>query len=153
MLAGAGLLTAQTVAPQAVERTYGQLKATLGEVNLEITKEIPTIKVAGKGGQRELDACSGEFLQLTSYTNTLGVPPVYAAHNRCGGDVILTWEVGTKFHIEGRSETFEVIEVRNTTKTWATTAELIGLQGEFALQSCFYGENRMQFLGIRTIVQ
>ena len=41
-----------------------------------------------------------------------------------------------------------VIDIRYTPKIWATTEDLIGLQGELALQTCFYGEDRMKFIGL-----
>lgn len=151
MLAGALVLTLSLFAPTTVERGYGQVKAAVNDVAAEV--QLPSVRLGVEGGQAELDACDGSFIEMTSYRNTVGVPAVYAAHNNCGGDIVLNWDVGTQFEIEGQPGTYEVVDVRHTAKHWETTDALVGLQGDFALQSCFYGEDRMQFVGIRPVAE
>ena len=140
VLAGAVILAMSLLVPTTVERGYGQVKAAVNDVAAEV--QLPAVRLGVEGGQEELDVCDGSFIEMTSYRNTVGVPAVYAAHNNCGGDIVLNWAVGTQF---------EVVDVRHTAKHWETTESLIGLQGDFALQSCFYGEDRMQFVGIRPV--
>lgn len=149
ILGGAIVLAMSLFAPTAVERGYGQVKAAVNDVAAEV--QLPSVRLGAEGGTTELDACDGSFIEMASYRNTVGVPAVYAAHNNCGGDVVLNWEIGTQFEVEGQPGTFEVVDVRNTAKHWETTEALVGLQGDFALQSCFYGEDRMQFVGIRPV--
>lgn len=149
IFAGAAVLAASLFAPTSVERGYGQVKAAVNDVAAEV--QLPAVRLGVEGGQAELDVCDGSFIEMTSYRNTVGVPAVYAAHNNCGGDIVLNWEVGTQFEVEGQPGTFEVVDVRHTAKHWETTEALIGLQGDFALQSCFYGEDRMQFVGVRPV--
>lgn len=149
ILAGATVLALSLLAPTTVERGYGHVKGAVNDVAAEV--QLPTVRLGVEGGQAELDVCDGSFVEMTSYRNTVGVPAVYAAHNNCGGDVVLNWDVGTQFEVEGQPGTFEVVDVRHTAKHWETTEALIGLQGDFALQSCFYGEDRMQFVGIRPV--
>ncbi len=149
VLAGAVILTMSLLTPTTVERGYGQVKAAVNDVAAEV--QLPAVRLGVEGGQEELDVCDGSFIEMTSYRNTVEVPAVYAAHNNCGGDIVLNWAVGTQFEVEGQPGTFEVVDVRHTAKHWETTESLIGLQGDFALQSCFYGEDRMQFVGIRPV--
>lgn len=149
ILAGAIVLAMSLFAPTTVERGYGQVKAAVNDVAAEV--QLPSVRLGVEGGQAELDVCDGSFIEMTSYRNTVGVPAVYAAHNNCGGDIVLNWQVGTQFEVEGQPGIYEVVDVRHTAKHWETTEALIGLQGDFALQSCFYGEDRMQFVGIRHV--
>ncbi|PPF47301.1 hypothetical protein C5B85_03295 [Pseudoclavibacter sp. AY1F1] len=149
ILSGAIVLAMSLLAPTTVERGYGQVKAAVNDVAAEV--QLPAVRLGVEGAQAELDECDGSFIEMTSYRNTVGVPAVYAAHNNCGGDIVLNWEVGTQLEVEGLPGTYEVVDVRHTAKHWETTEALIGLQGDFALQSCFYGEDRMQFVGIRPI--
>ena len=79
------------------------------------------------------------------------MPETAAAHNNCGGDVLLPWDEGQQIQIEGRDEVYEVIDIRYTSKIWASTDDLVGLQGDLALQTCFYGEDRMKFVGLEVV--
>ncbi|WP_454860953.1 hypothetical protein [Promicromonospora soli] len=79
------------------------------------------------------------------------VPPVWAAHNSCDGDAILPWETGQNIRIEGSDQVYEIVDIRYTPKIWATTHDLVGLDGDLTLQTCFYGEDRMKFIGLRSV--
>lgn len=152
MVAGAGILVLALTAPQTIERGYGEVRGAVNDVSASVSVAqgvLPSVALGVQGGQDELDWCDGTFIEMVSYQSAEHVPPVYAAHNNCGGDVVLNWTAGTQLTIDGRLGTYEVVEVRNTEKHWVTTDELVGLQGELALQSCFYGENRMQFVGLK----
>lgn len=152
MAAGAGILVLALTAPQTIEQGYGHVRGAVNDVSASVSEAqgvLPSVALGVQGGQVELDWCDGTFIEMVSYQSAENVPPVYAAHNNCGGDVVLNRTVGTQLTIDGRPGTYEVVEVRNTEKHWVTTDELVGLQGELALQSCFYGENRMQFVGLK----
>ncbi|PPG02684.1 hypothetical protein C5E06_09530 [Pseudoclavibacter sp. RFBI5] len=154
MTVGAGMLVLTLTAPQTIEQGYGHVRGAVNDVSASVSEAqgvLPSVALGVQGGQDELDWCDGTFIEMVSYQSAENVPPVYAAHNNCGGDVVLNWTVGTQLTIDGRPGTYEVVEVRNTEKHWVTTDELVGLQGELALQSCFYGENRMQFVGLELV--
>lgn len=156
MAAGAGVLILALTAPQTIEQGYGEVRGAINDVSASVSVSeaqgvLPAVALGVAGGQEELDWCDGTFIEMVSYQTAENVPPVYAAHNNCGGDVVLNWTAGTQLTIDGRPGTYEVVEVRNTEKHWVTTDELVGLQGELALQSCFYGENRMQFVGLMPV--
>lgn len=154
MAAGAGVLILALTAPQTIEQGYGEVRGAINDVSASVSEAqgvLPAVALGVAGGQEELDWCDGTFIEMVSYQTAENVPPVYAAHNNCGGDVVLNWTAGTQLTIDGRPGTYEVVEVRNTEKHWVTTDELVGLQGELALQSCFYGENRMQFVGLMPV--
>lgn len=47
----------------------------------------------------------------------------------------------------------EAFDVRNTPKVWPTIDDLVGIEGSFALQTCYYGEDRMKFIGLEPVDQ
>lgn len=152
--AGGVTLVGLLAAPQTVEYAYGTVKTALtGSVDAareDLFGDLPTVNLGATGGVRELDGCDGTFTEMSSYERD-GVPPVWAAHNNCHGDVLLAWEVGQRVQIEGSDQVYEVTDIRHTPKTWATTDDLLGLGGSLALQTCFYGEDRMKFVGLEPV--
>lgn len=155
LLIAAGTLGAWNVlAPQDVERSYGTLKTTTNEVistaRERLTGQIPTVHLGAAGGVSELDECDGTFTEMLSYEHA-DVPTVWAAHNNCGGDVLLPWDTGEQIRIAGSDQVYEVVDVRHTSKIWATTDDLVGLDGDLALQTCQYGQDRMKFIGLRPV--
>lgn len=159
---GVALLLGVWLMPETVEKGYGALKSgyrgTVDKVQEQVFDEYPTVALGVTGDESDLDvACrTGDtyhtFTIMKSYERD-GVPPTAAAHNNCGGDVLLPWEEGQKINIEGDGEDglYEIIDIRYTPKIWATTEDLIGLEGELALQTCFYGEDRMKFIGLQKV--
>ena len=154
LAAGGTLGVGNVFAPQTVERTYGTMKTTTDAVidttRERVTGELPTVRLGVSGGIPELDRCDGTFTEMKSYEHD-DVPPVWAAHNNCDGDAILPWETGQNIRIEGSDQVYEVVDIRYTSKIWATTHDLVGLGGDLALQTCFYGEDRMKFIGLRAV--
>ncbi|GAB2518253.1 hypothetical protein GCM10027064_14900 [Microbacterium petrolearium] len=152
--AGAVMIGTYAVMPEESARVYGALKtkvtSTVDEVKEEVFEELPTVRIGVVGGRHELDLCDGTFTVMSSYERE-GVPETAAAHNNCGGDVLLGWEQGQRIRIEGRDQVYEVVDIRYTSKIWSSTADLVGLGGELALQSCFYGEDRMKFVGLAPV--
>jgi hypothetical protein len=151
---GGALLLGLLVAPGSMEYGYGQLKTsvtgTVNQARESISGDLPSVRLGTSGGVPELDRCDGTFTEMKSYERD-GVPPVWAAHNNCSGDAMLPWELGQRVQMAGDDRVFEVVDVRDTPKTWATTEDLLGLGGEFALQTCFYGEDRMKFVGLAVV--
>lgn len=160
ILLGVGLVAAQFVVPEAeiampqpVERAYGEAKIAVGgtvdSVREEVLGDLPTVKLGVKGGMKELDRCDGTFTEMSSYEHE-GVPPVWAAHNNCSGDVLLPWKLGQRIRLNN-GQVYQIVDIRVTKKTWATVDDLVGLGGQLALQSCFYGEDRMKFIGLAPV--
>lgn len=144
LVTGAGLLLTQILAPTHVERLLGNAKLAVEQVLPG--PETPSVTLGELGGKKLLDRCDGTFIELEEYRIT-GVLPVYAAHNICGGDAILTWPVGQHVTLTGSDVVYEVVEERHTPK-WGNIASLRGMTGDLALQTCYYGENRMRFLSL-----
>lgn len=139
------------VAPATVERLYGEARQSITELQTSITGELPRVRLGASGGIPELDRCDGTFTEMKSYEGTGRVPPVWAAHNACGGDVTLPWQIGQLVTIDDSGDTYEVVEVRDTAKRWVTTEALLDLKGDLALQTCYYGEERMKFVGLTLV--
>lgn len=148
---GLALTGATVVAPDAVDRVTGNLKVTVvGQLSDWFAPgELPTITLGGPGDTRDLDRCSGEFTEMISYRAD-GVLPLYSAHNSCGGDIILGWEIGQQVRVGGSDVIYEVVEERHTPKS-SNAASLVGMAGQFMVQTCYYGENRMRFLSLAPV--
>lgn len=148
---GLVLTGATVIAPDAVDKVTGDLKITVEQQIRQWVApgELPTITLGGEGDMRDLDRCGGEFTEMTSY-RTDGVLPLYSAHNYCGGDIILGWDIGQHVRVAGSDVVYEVVEERHTPKS-SNADTLVGMAGEFMVQTCYYGENRMRFLSLAPI--
>lgn len=148
VVVGAALLGGSVFAPDFVARAAGSVKVEIDrQVHRILTPdELPVIRLGPEGSLIELDLCDGTFTEMVSYRMD-GVPPLYAAHNNCGGDILLGWEIGERVRIEGSDTVYTVVEERHTPK-WSHIEKLVGMSGEIVLQTCYYGENRMRFLGL-----
>lgn len=148
---GSGFLVASTVAPDAVDRITGDIKVSVQKQLHQVfaPDDLPQLRLGGEGGLPQLDDCDGTFTEMISY-RVEGVIPLFAAHNNCGGDIILGWELGQRVTVEGSDIVYEVVEERHTPK-WSDVEALVGMSGEFMVQTCFYGENRMRFLALAQV--
>lgn len=148
---GASFLSASVLAPDAVDKVTGDVKVSVLKTFHEVfaPDELPVIRLGVEGGMVELDRCDGTFTEMISYRID-DVLPLFAAHNNCGGDVILGWELGQRVTVEGSDVIYEVVEERHTPK-WSNVEELTGMTGEFMVQTCFYGENKMRFLSLAPV--
>lgn len=70
------------------------------------------------------------------------------------------WPSGTDFPTQrvnvsglGYDGLYEVVDIRHTSKVWSSTDDLVGLRGDLALQSCFYGQDQMKFVGLERILE
>jgi len=142
---------ASAFAPEVVDRVTGEAKVTIATQlrNLFAPDDLPVIRLGDEGEIRDLDDCDGSFREMVSYRLD-GVPPLYAAHNFCGGDAILGWDIGQQVRVAGSDTVYEVVEERRTVK-WADAHLLQGMRGEFLLQTCFYGQNLMRFVGLEPV--
>ncbi|WP_162238899.1 hypothetical protein [Microbacterium sp. Leaf320] len=134
--------------PTETERVLGTAKVALQTAAQELIApdQLPRITLGAEGGTRELDACTGEFTEMITYRDA-AVPPLYAAHNNCGGDIILGWQLGTRVQVAGSDTVYEVVDERRTPKG-APVDTLAGIDGELLVQTCFYGEDQMRFLAL-----
>ncbi len=146
--AGITLVGGVTIAPDAVEKAVGNAEVAVRKSVQEVVSPgtLPEITLGPEGGMREMDACDGTFTEMISYRMD-EVLPLYAAHNICGGDIILGWAMGQRVRITGSAVIYEVVDERHTPK-WSHVEALTGMSGEFTVQTCYYGENRMRFLAL-----
>lgn len=140
----------QLFAPQTSERIVGDLRVKTEQGRRWMAGEkYPTVRLSGPGDQADLDACDGTFVEMESYVMP-GMQPIHAAHNNCRGEVILPLEVGDKLAIEGRGE-WRVTEIRDLSKTWSSSEELLGMEGRLILQTCYWGEPHMKFMAVEPV--
>ena len=153
VLVGLGLsfLSASVLAPDLVDKVTGDAKVSVLKQFHQIfaPDDLPTIRLGAEGGMVELDHCDGTFTEMVSYRID-DVLPLFAAHNNCGGDVILGWDIGQRVTVAGSDAIYEVVEERHTPK-WSNVEKLAGMTGEFMVQTCFYGENKMRFLSLAPV--
>lgn len=148
---GLVLVVATFTVPDAVDRVTGEAKVALDAAlrGFVAPDGIPVIRLGAEGGVADLDRCDGTFTEMTSY-RTDGVLPLFAAHNKCGGDIVLGWDIGQRVRVEGSDVVYEVVEERRTPK-WSHVEQLEGMAGQFMLQTCFYGQNLMRFLSLSPV--
>ncbi len=145
---GLAVLVATIFAPSEVERVYGETKIAITTIQTEASGELPHVTLGVSGDEKELDRCDGTFTEMVRYQQP-GTVPTWAAHNNCGGDVMLPWEVGHQLSIDGT--TYAVVDVRMLPKRVATSEDLLGMQGELTLQTCLYGQQMMKFVGVEKV--
>ena len=150
ILTGLGLIAGTLFFPDEAEKVAGEVRiATTQTIQKAKGQEHPVIRLGVKGGKRELDRCDGSFIEMASY-ETEGLQPVYAAHNVCKGEVVLPLEMGELVEVKGHG-LHVITDIRYTKKTWSTTNDIMDMTGDFIVQSCFYGENRMKFIGLTPV--
>lgn len=149
---GLGLIGFTMFFPDEAEKVAGEARIATGQAVMKAKgQKHPIVSLGVKGGKRELDRCDGTFIEMGSY-ETEGLQPVYAAHNNCKGDVILPLNTGDIVEVKGRG-LHTITDIRYTKKTWSTTDDIMDMTGDFIVQSCFYGENRMKFMGLTPVDQ
>lgn len=134
-----------------VEKAYGNTQSVVAKIQVETLGITPTLTLGASGGVSELDRCDGTFTEMLSYSSDqFQIQPVWAAHNNCGGDVVLSWETGQVIDVTqaGVTSQYLVADIRTTAKHWSTTEELVGMTGALIVQSCYYGEDKMRFVGL-----
>lgn len=158
-IAAAVVSIAAVCAPDVTDRAYGTTVTLVQKVVATATETVTgtptrTALLGGDGTPTDLNTCDGTFTHMTTYntTPTDGVvfPGVWAAHNKCGGDTILSWELGDHATLttrDGTTTAYTVTDIRLLPKT-ATVTDLNNLNGLIALQTCFYGQNLMKIVAL-----
>ncbi len=158
MALGAATLGLSLFAPHLVERGYGEARAAANEAALLLAppatangERMPSVRLGDLGSEALMDACDGSFPQLESYAAQDGLQPVYAAHNGCGGDVILPWSVGERVEVvaaDGSASVYVVSDFRDVAKFGSSTRDVLGLTGSLLLQTCHWGDPQMRFVAL-----
>ena len=139
--AGVVLTVAATVAPQWANEKIMDASTAVETGYRELTGDVPTIRLGPEGGERELDWCSGEFIELAEYRDPAqpDLPPTFVAHNLCDGKVVLTLEEGMQVDVVDRSGavTRHTVSERRTVPPNTPAREAIaGMRGALVLQTC-----------------
>lgn len=163
MAAGSATVIGSVAAPdlteQLAEKGVGHVREIANAVSIELSQpatpgaeKLPTLSLGELGSEALLDVCAtGVFPELESYRTQAGLQPVFAAHNNCGGDVILPLQVGQRVSIvdqAGTASTYQVTELRDVDKHTATTEGVVGMTGALLLQTCHWGEPVMRFVAL-----
>jgi hypothetical protein len=129
-------------APATVEPTVEAVVEPAVEV---VAEPLPaqaaswSIGITSFGWQTELDACQWVLMDMTA-----DVPlPIVAAHNYCGGGIVLEMGVGDTVTLSGYGldGTYAVVGDRDA---WAgsNAAEAIaGMAGDVVLQTCYWDDD------------
>jgi hypothetical protein len=151
VVTGLTLFGGTVLAPQFVDKVTGDAGVAIDKAihGIVAPGALPEIRLGVEGGMSELDRCDGTFTEMVSY-RVDDVLPLYAAHNICGGGIILGWPIGQHIRVAGSDVVYEVVEERFTPK-WSHVDVLKGMSGEFMLQTCVFGENRMRILGLAPV--
>ncbi|MFK4788730.1 hypothetical protein [Microbacterium sp. ZW T5_56] len=161
---GVGMIIAAFALPDVTEKVTGAVTVAVTGTYENIRSQVavitgqpesatlPSVELGPVGtGEAALDGAGWrQFIELTDY-RVVDIPPVFAAHNNRGGDILLNWEIGQRVYVSdddgGRGGTYEVAGDRFTPK-WGPVTQLAGMTGDLILQSCFYGEDRMRFVSL-----
>ena len=150
----AGLIST-TVAPEWTEEVVGNAVAQVQQTAADAgVTPPPVLTLAGPGGQAELDRCDGTWTQMVQYIEG-GVPqPVHSAHNGCGGNPLLTLEMGGTIDVrqlDGTVVTYQAVDERRVAQVGTTTADIMGMGGDLILQTCFWDNATMRFVGLSPV--
>ncbi|PPF74911.1 hypothetical protein [Pseudoclavibacter sp. Z016] len=160
MLAATGIALAvfPTLAPEAADRAYGQARIAANEVTAHVAasgsptgEQLPELRLGVLGPESLMDVCDGTFPQLEQYATDPALQPMYAAHNGCGGDVILPLDLGDAVTVaaaDGSSSQYEVTDLRDVAKHGSTTNDAHGMTGAIVLQTCHWGEPLMRLTAL-----
>lgn len=109
----------------------------------------PTVTLGGKGGDKELDYCNGKFIEMIDYQKVRDVNKIYSAHNSCGGATIIPLNHGDEIIVSGTKYT--VVSIKNSPKVGTGVTDLIGMEGDIILQTCYYRSSMMKFVGLEKV--
>jgi hypothetical protein len=120
------------VAPAAVEQQEI-------EVDAAPVASSWSIGVSAFGWQAELDACQWVLLDMVA-----SVPlPIVAAHNYCGGGIVLEMEPGDTVSLSGYGfdGTYVVTGSRDAWTGGDAASAVAGMDGEVVLQTCYWNDD------------
>jgi hypothetical protein len=145
------LFAVSLFAPQVVDKVVGNAQVAIEKQVHQILSpgDLPELRIGAEGGTAELDLCDGTFTEMVGYRAD-DVLPLYAAHNICGGGIILGWPLGQHVRVSGSDAIYEVVEERYTPKG-SPADVLAGMAGELMVQTCVFGENRMRIISLAVV--
>ncbi len=97
------------------------------------------IGISAFGWQAELDACQWVLLDMVA-----SVPlPIVAAHNYCGGGIVLEMEPGDTVTLSGYGYdgTYVVTGYRDAWTGADAASAVSGMDGEVVLQTCYWNDD------------
>ncbi|CAN5206394.1 hypothetical protein BH11ACT4_BH11ACT4_01480 [soil metagenome] len=116
--------------------------AAAATVDEAVAQPVPvawSIDITAVGRQAEVDACQWVRMDFSS-----DVPiPWVAAHNFCGGGIVLEMQLGQSVTLSGAGLDGSYVVV-GSKDAWAdddATAALAGLSGDVILQTCYWDDN------------
>lgn len=137
-----------------VARVGGVVDGVVSGGGFGVWDGVWTVRVSGSGGGLTVDRCSGGFTLMSDYAVDGRVPPVVAAHNNCGGALVLGLRVGDRVRVVGGGELaglYRVVGDRVLGAVGASTGGLVGVEGELLVQSCFWVGDRIRFVGLERV--
>lgn len=157
IMTGVALIMSVLLFPAQTNSTYYSIKSSIDDSLFKITnpdeaamkaeenpENLPFIVLGGKGGDKEVDACSGAFTEMEAYRPGLDIP-WYSAHNNCNGQDILSLQVGDEFIVEGQGK-YVVTDFKEEYKEGTFVSDLVGIKGDIILQTCYWNSNLMKII-------
>lgn len=98
-----------------------------------------SIGISAFGWQNELDACQWVLMDMAAE-----VPlPIVAAHNYCGGGVVLDMQIGDSVTLGGYGYdgTYVVTGDRDASAGGSAAAAVSGMDGDVILQTCYWNDD------------
>lgn len=162
IILGVALILSVLLFPAQTNQTYYSVKSSIDDNVFKIVNpdeaaikaeqnpdNLPVIVLGGKGGGKEVDACSGSFIEMEAYRPGLDIP-WYSAHNNCKGQDILPLQVGNEFIVEGQGK-YVVTDFKEKHKEGTFVSDLAGIQGDIILQTCYWNSNLMKIIAAKPV--
>lgn len=158
MLAGVSIIAIFFIPENSLPPT---IKEEVKKIQTEISKTVDeasnrgemAITVGHIGGAAELELCDGTFTQVISYEEG-GLQPTFLAHNGCGGSPVLYAELGSIVKvtsIEGVTKEYKVVSERILPQIGSYASDVVGLEGDILLQTCYWDWETMRFIGLESL--
>ena len=98
-----------------------------------------SIGITAFGWQNELDACQWVLMDMVAEVSL----PIVAAHNYCGGGVVLEMQAGDSVTLGGYGYdgTYVVTGSRDASAGGSAAEAVAGMDGDVVLQTCYWEDN------------
>ena len=128
-----------TLAPPVVEPVAATLEEAVDAAPAAPVASSWQIGVTAFGWQAELDACQWVLMDMVAEVTI----PIVAAHNYCGGGIVLEMQVGDTVTLGGYGVD-GVYVVTGDRQAWSgsdAASAISGMDGDIILQTCYWDDD------------
>lgn len=153
-IASCALIALVSLSPEHAKRELGTAISQVERVTSTLGITQQSIQLGPRGNQSDVDRCTGQWIQMEEYDADFPNIPVYAVHNGCGGNALLSLTTSDSITIikqDGSEGEYRMKSEKVIPQQRSTTADLAGLSGEFLLQTCYWDDTSMRIVGMTPV--